>query len=276
MVRENAGSNPKDPGFESLINGIRRMYGLDCRQYKENYLKRRLAVRMRALGLKGYSEYLARLEQDPTEWEKLKDRITINVTEFFRDPEAFEFLEIEVLPGLIQKDQLDVWSAGCASGEEPFSLALLFSEALGPRFHHYPLKILATDIDPVCLNRVREAAYEPRAISLLKPAWQSAYFHRGDEKVVVADRLRKVVNVAVMDLISDPSPGQFDLIFCRNVMIYFSKELHQHLFDLFYQSLRPGGYLVIGKTETMIGKSREGFTCVSARERIYRRHPVEP
>jgi chemotaxis protein methyltransferase CheR len=271
MARESSTPGPKDVELEALKAKILRDYGLDCGQYKENYLKRRLAVRMRALGLKSYFEYMKHLDQDKGEWDKLKDRITINVTEFFRDPETFQFLEKEIVPGLLEKDQLEVWSAGCASGEEPFSLALLFCEALGARFHQFSLNILATDIDPACLSRVREATYENRAIAQLKPEWQTAYFRRQGEKVVVADKLRRIVSVRALDLISDPSPGLFHLIFCRNVMIYFSKELHQRLFELFCKSLYPGGFLVIGKTETMLGKAREYFTCVSARERVYQR-----
>ncbi len=273
-------SQDEQAQFEALQDKIFADFGFDCRQYKSNYLKRRLAVRMRALGLRDYRDYGKVLDRDPSEYPKLKDRITINVTEFFRDPEMYSFLEKEVLPALVERKRreaagrpwtLNAWSAGCSSGEEPYSLGILLAERFRGAAPGEAFRVLATDIDQACLARAREGLYDRKSVEGLSAERGRSFFWPRGEGLAVSEALRPSLRFQAHDLFSDPAPGKFDLILCRNVMIYFSKDQHQRLFEMFHQALRPLGCLVIGKTETMLGRMRDFFSCLSSRERVYQR-----
>jgi chemotaxis methyl-accepting protein methylase len=276
---ESTSSPEEEAAFEALCKLILKAYGFDFGQYKANYLKRRVAVRMRAVGVKTFGEYHKILEADRGEWDRLHDRITIHVTEFFRDPEAFQYLETSVLPELAASvvargDKVfRAWSAGCSTGEEVYSLGILLSETLKGEAARLKLQLEATDIDPACLETGRTAHYDLKAIERVKPDWQARWFRRqpGGIRVAVGDALKAVVRFQRHHLMVDPPLAGMDLILCRNVMIYFTRDQHQKVFEAFHRSLNPGGVLVIGKTESMMGKARELFTCLSARERVYRK-----
>jgi len=264
-----------DPeGFAALVHKVLREHGFDLAQYKPNYLRRRVAVRMRAIGATSYQGYLERM--DESEFRLLHDRITIHVTEFFRDAEAFELLRKEVLPALGARlaregaQEAWAWSAGCSTGEEPYSLAMMMDEALSPL--GLAPRILATDIDQAVLEKARRGIYPAKDVRGLKEAWKRRYVHeRADDRLEIDGALRRMVSFREHHLLAAPPPKGMDLILCRNVMIYFSKEQHQPLFSAFHKALNPGGILVLGKTESMMGRAREGFSCLSARERVYQR-----
>jgi chemotaxis protein methyltransferase CheR len=257
--------------FEALREKIYRDTGLDCSRYKENYLKRRIAARMRAVGALSYGDYAAFLDSEPLEYPRLKDRITVNVTEFFRDRDVYDHLKSSLLPALaegcrLQERPLLVWSAGCSSGEEPYSLAILLTE-----LNAGPFSVLATDIDEACLERARAGRYDEEALKRSALPDPGRWFSFHDGEAAATDALKKNLRFERHNLFADPPPSAVDLVLCRNVMIYFSRDLQQRLLEAFHCALRPGGYLIPGKTETILGPARQLYTSISARARTFQR-----
>lgn len=268
-----------DPeGFALLTAEIARASGMQLGDYKEKVLRRRIAVRMRACAVEGYGEYRERLKQDPVELEKLKDALTINVTRLYRNPETWAKLRETVLPQLLKlrESGIRVWSAGCSSGEEPYTLALCIAEEAeraGRSGWAARSTILATDIDEAVMAKARAARYPASSFMEMPPALAERYFRPvdgGDREVVGA--IKRMVEVRRQDLLRDPAPGAgFDLVVCRNVVIYFDRDGQERLFDRFADALAPGGYLLLGKVETLVGPAREKLELVDVRERIFRR-----
>lgn len=271
-------NRPDDAGFERLSRRISEVAGLSTEAYKPRCLRRRIAVRMRAHNVTSYEEYLKILDRTPDEFQKLSDALTINVTKFFRNIELWERLREDVLPGLWETggQPLRVWSAGCASGEEPYTLAMLFAETATRARHPEWMKRLvidATDIDRVCLERARIGSYPAGAFSEAPPEYVARYTEAGaDGGRMVTDVIRRAVHVNRLDLTRDaPRNPPYDLVVCRNVLIYFDRAMQERLFATFAQALRPGGILVLGKVETILGPTRDQLELVDARERVYRR-----
>ena len=266
-----------EAGFMALTRRVSKDAGLTLDAYKDKCLRRRLLVRMRACGVHTYAEYMGVLDRRPEEWDKLKDALTINVTRFYRNPETWDRLRKDVLPGLLtaRHGRLTAWSAGCASGEEPHTLAMLLietAEALGhPAWADRP-RIDATDIDRQSLERAAAGRY-PSGAFIEAPAWITAqYCEPVDDGWQVREAVQRLVKVRRLDLTREPPPAAgYDLILCRNVVIYFDRAMQEHLFAQFAEALAPGGILVLGKVETLLGPARERLTLVDARERIFRR-----
>lgn len=273
-----AGPAGGDEGLEALMRKIERARGLKLTSYKQPCLKRRLAVRMRARGVHGYADYGRVLDAQPEEYDLLLDALTINVTRFFRNPESYAVLEQRVVPALRARagaagHGLRVWSAGCASGEEPYSLAILFSEAFAdrPGDARARVRIDATDLDPGALEALRQASYAAPAVEDVKPALLAKYFSPGPPYRVL-EPARKLVRPLRHDLTHEPPPEPpYDLIVCRNVVIYFDRATQERLFTTFYEALAPGGWLLLGKVETLFGAARTLFRLEDARERLFSR-----
>lgn len=266
-----------EEGFRALTRRVSRDAGLALDAYKDKCLKRRLLVRMRACGVHTYGEYLTVLDRKPEEWDKLKDALTINVTRFYRNPETWDRLRQDLLPTLLaaRHGKLQAWSAGCASGEEPYTLAMLVAEVAAAAGHAGWLdkaRIDATDIDRESLQR-SEAGRYPAVAFQEAPAWMTERYCEPDEGGWrVREEIRRVVTVRRFDLVKEAAPVEaYDLVLCRNVVIYFDRATQERLFAQFAAALRPGGLLVLGKVETLLGPARERLALVDARERIFRR-----
>ena len=265
-----------DAGFAVLTAVIAERSGFSCASYKERCLRRRIGVRMRARGVHAYGDYAQLLAADAREWDRLLDALTINVTKLFRDPAAFAAAAEVVVPALwaAHEPVLRVWSAGCASGEEAYSLAALFhahAESRGEGGRAGRVQVLGSDIDRASLAAADEARYAEPAFADAPPALRERYFSAG-YPATVADELRAMVRFERRDLLREaPPPGPHHLIVCRNVLIYFDRASQERLFDAFRGALAPGGFLMLGKVETLLGDSRRGFAPVSSRERIFRR-----
>jgi chemotaxis protein methyltransferase CheR len=264
-------------GFKALTRRISQQADVSLDAYKDKCLRRRLLVRMRACSVHTYAEYMAVLDEKPDEWEKLKDALTINVTRFYRNSETWDRLRTDLLPELLRarNGRLAAWSAGCSSGEEPYTLAMLCVEAAEAAGHPSwagRARINATDIDRGSLERAAAGAY-PQQAFMEAPAWiTEKYCTRVGESWQVNDAIRHMVTVHRFDLTQEAIPPEsYDLIFCRNVVIYFDRPMQERLFAQFAAALRPGGLLVLGKVETLLGTARERLTLVDARERIFRR-----
>ncbi len=266
-----------EEGFKTLTRRVSREAGLTLDAYKDKCLRRRLLVRMRACGVHTYAEYMGVLDRKPEEWDKLKDALTINVTRFYRNPETWDRLRTDLLPALLQarNGRMAAWSAGCSSGEEPYTLAMLCAdaaEAVGHPSWAERVQITATDIDRGSLERAAAGLY-PQAAFLEAPAWITGkYCTAVGESWQVREAIRRMVTVRRLDLTREVIPtAAYDLIFCRNVVIYFDRPMQERLFAQFAEALTPGGILVLGKVETLLGIARERLIMVDARERIFRR-----
>ncbi|MDP2808175.1 MAG: protein-glutamate O-methyltransferase CheR [bacterium] len=262
-----------DPQLMELAKMINADTGFDILQYKERPLKRRLAVRLRACQLSTYPEYAQRLAQDKSEYPKLLDALTINVTNFYRNPETFKAISTRVLPLLAgQSDQsrpLTIWSAGCSSGEEPYSLAILWREFSGGSGINRPCRIIATDIDRQSREKARQGIYDQNSMNEIPPELITKYFKTSAKNYILSDDIKRMVEYRHFDLLEPSAFSGLDLILCRNVLIYFSRQAQEFIFESFKKSLRPGGFLVLGKVETLFGTVKESFTPFDPKERIY-------
>ena len=256
-----------DDGLGLLMARIERR-GLAVSSYKEPCLRRRLAVRMRARGVHTYGEYAKVLDTVPAEFDLLLDALTINVTKFFRNPETYAVIRERIVkPLAAMAGQVTVWSAGSATGEEPYSLAVLFAAEAG----RARVRIDATDLDPNALAFLAKAEYGESAVTEVPKDLMARWFSAGPP-FRVAEGARKLVHPIRHDLTRDPAPAPpYHLIVCRNVVIYFDRPTQEKLFERFYDALVPGGWLVLGKVETLFGKSRTLFKTEDARERVFRK-----
>ncbi len=269
-------SGVDEAAFRALARRISKGAGLALDAYKDKCIRRRIAVRMRACGVHTYAEYETVLEQMPGEYDRLRDALTINVTRFFRNVETWERLAAGFLPAIwTPTGALRIWSAGCASGEEAYSLAILAAELAEARGRPQALErvsIDATDIDRESLARAEAARYRVEALMETPAALRARYFEPDGDGYRVVEGIRRRVRVRALDLSREPPPAPpYDLIVCRNVVIYFDRAMQERLFLSFAETLRPSGILVLGKVETLLGPARERLTLVDARERIFRR-----
>jgi len=266
-----------DKGYAALARKISREAGFVLEAYKDKCIRRRIAVRMRACGVHTYGEYTALLDRTPVELERLRDALTINVTRFYRNPDTWDALSREVLPSLCASPaaELRAWSAGCSSGEEAYTLAMLVAADCDRRGRPEQLDRLtidATDIDRASLERATIARYWRESLGDMPPRLVQAYFEPGDPAPRVVERVRRRVQVRRLDLSRDPPPGRhYHLILCRNVLIYFDRPTQEQLSHRFVDALVPGGTLVLGRVETLTGPARDQLVLVDPRQRIYRR-----
>mgnify|MGYP000153162805 CR=1 FL=1 len=211
-------------------------------------------------------------------YEKLLDTLTVNVTEFMRDPpvyEAFTAVLRDLVAAKVKRGDktLRIWSAGCSSGEEAYSLAILLRKTLGVMHRDLSTQIIASDIDPGSLNKAREGVYKKDALKNMVDKEIQIYFTREKDLYRVNDDLKRMIRFKKHDLIREKEIGYCDVIFCRNVIIYFSREQQKDLYMKFYRGLKDYGYLVTGKSETLVGKAANLFKTINHREKIYQKIP---
>lgn len=250
-----------DQHYSALKTRIRQLTRLDLSYYKDAQMRRRLDSYIGARGqtVEGFARTLGR---DPREVDALKDFLTINVTEFFRDPEQFDILRRKVVPELVaRKPQLTVWSAGCSKGAEAYTVAMILTEAAPSG----GFSILATDIDERMLALARNGGpYTTADLRALPKAFGSKYFTKAPDGHYVKDEARKGVTFRKHDLLADAYQHGFDLILCRNVVIYFTEEAKAHITRGFAQALQPHGFLFIGATEALLKARSLGLEQLSA------------
>ncbi len=266
-----------DEAWVALTHKISREAGLSLDAYKDKCLRRRIAVRMRACGVHTFADYQSVLDGTPGEYERLKDAITINVTRFYRNADTWNLLRGGLLQEVCDGEGGDVraWSAGCASGEEPYTLALLMADLFDRQGRPDRLDrvtVDATDIDRQCLERAQAASFRREALVEVPQDLVDRYFEADGSGCRVIDRVRRRVVFRGLDLSREaPLCPNYQLILCRNVVIYFGRVAQERVFLSFAEALAPGGILVLGKVETLFGPARERFTLLDPRERIYRR-----
>lgn len=259
--------------WRALKRQIQMRAGICCDGYKDRVLQRRVAVRMRARGVQTHADYAALLERDPQEYVDLLDTVTINVSKFFRNASMWVLLRDRVLPELARREEpeIRIWSAGCAAGEEPYSLAILVRQlAEARRIDAGRVRILATDVDPGALDAAWRAEYGAFAFTEMSDSTRARWFF-GPQRNRLKDEIRDMVRFERVDLMNDPLPQDQHLVLCRNVLIYFERPVQLSLFERFHDSLVPEGYLQLGKVETLFGTTAGLFRTVSARERLFQR-----
>ena len=260
--------------FNVILNNIYLKRGMDFRQYRPKCLRRRVVVGMHDVNVENFTEYLDCLNKNPEQYDKLLDRITINVSEFFRNPEAFKAMRNKVIPEIIKRKEqmvsynIRIWSAGCATGEEPYSLAILFKEALKELGHSLKINIIATDIDNEALRKAKIGCYKASVLKELKSHQIKTYFENNNEVYCIKPEIKVLVKFMHHNMISDEPPPAIDLVLCRNVIIYFNKELQKKVYANFYNVLVSSGFLVAGKTESLMDVKEELFVKVDLVERI--------
>jgi two-component system, chemotaxis family, CheB/CheR fusion protein len=256
--------------FERLLEFVRTERNFDFTGYKRSSLERRTTKRMQELGIDRYSDYLDYLQAETDEFTRLFNTILINVTSFFRDEETWAAIRETILPELLEGDrQVRIWSAGCASGQEPFSIAMLVAEALGSEGVARRVKIYATDIDEEALTEARRAEYSDRAIRSVPPTLLERYFERSGQRYSMLKELRRAVIFGRHNLAVDAPISKIDLLLCRNTLMYFSSPLQTYILDGFHFALAPDRYLVLGKSEVMLSRTAR-FLPVDLKRRIFR------
>jgi two-component system CheB/CheR fusion protein len=261
-----------DGEFEALLLYLKQTRGFDFTAYKRTSLMRRVTVRMQTVGAVGFANYQDYLEVVPEEFTRLFNTILINVTTFFRDPPVWEYLSAHVLPDLggaaDLAEPLRVWSAGCASGEEAYSMAMLLAERFGLDQFRDRVKIYATDVDDEALNEARQAAYPERALENVAPELVARYFDRHEDRYTVSKDLRRSVIFGRHDLIQDAPISRVDLILCRNVLMYFNAEAQGRIVSRFHFALAPDGVLCLGKAETLLSHAVM-FSTLDSKRRVF-------
>ena len=275
MVRLPIAAAIDDAALKKIIDFIFQRKELDLESYRRNFLVRRLSLRLQATKSEGPREYLKLLWEDPQEISRFLDNLSINVTEFFRDPEVFEAFRKTALRDILTRKQgscrkvIRLWSAGCANGEEAYSLAITAALELGER-SDFRVKVWGRDIDEAALEKAGKGEYAAQSLQKIDKRILGKYFiPANNNSYRICDKVRQMVEFKRCNLADEPPFKLLDAIFCRNVMIYLSRPQKDDLFSRFHCLLNPGGYLVLSKVETLWEKNR--FQTILPKEKIYQK-----
>lgn len=245
--------------YETFKQSIYDMTKIDLNSYKERQMKRRIEALITKHGIESYSDYVTRLKTDKILFDEFINYITINVSEFYRNPEQWILLEKEVFPYLFDhfgKD-LKIWSAACSTGDEPYSLVMLLSKFLPLN----KIKIIATDIDLTVMEKAKAGFYHVKSLKALPEEFVNKYFTKVNDKTYqISDQIKACVEFKRHDLLREAYPANCDLIVCRNVLIYFTDEAKNKIYSDFNKALKKDGLLFVGSTEQIIQAQQIGFT----------------
>lgn len=256
--------------FERVCNRLYDFCGIKMNDGKKELVQSRLSKRMIALKINSFDEYLSKAEKDRNEFSQMIDSLTTNKTSFFRENQHFDFLRNRILPTIATK-RLRIWSSACSSGEEPYSISILLNEAI-PNFERWDARILATDISSHVLTKARNGIYSDEVLSIMQNDVRSKYFtplNTQPKTFAISEKIKKPISFARINLMAEwQMKGFFDVIFCRNVMIYFDKPTRSNLVSRMAKLLAPGGYLFVGHAESLTGTA-SGLTYIQPA--IYRK-----
>ncbi len=260
--------------LKEITDFVQKKRGLNLSYFKPTFLSRRIGIRMKMLDMTSSSQYAELLNSDLNEVGTLYDTLSINVTKFCRDKQVWQVFGNKIIPNLSKNtklnDKLRIWSCGCASGEEPYSLAIIFSEAFKNSDNKF--QILATDINSKALQHARRGIYTPDNLKNLDSLLITKYFKRtNDGNYKIIDKIKDLVSFNLAD-ITTFSISYLDVIFCRNLLIYYGKDAQDLIFKKFHNVLKPNRYLVLGMDETLWGhKLQNSFLSLNPRNRIYQK-----
>jgi two-component system CheB/CheR fusion protein len=272
--RETVTDDDAPPEFEALLQYLKQSRGFDFTGYKRASLRRRIDKRMRPLGVDSYDAYVDYLEVHPHEFVALFNTILINVTGFFRDISTWTYLRDDVIPQRVAELAPDapirIWSAGCASGEEAYSLAILFAELLGEEAFARRVKIYGTDVDEEALQIARQATYTEREMAGVPPEYVGRYFDEANGRFTFRADIRRSVIFGRIDMLHDAPISRLELLTCRNTLMYLNAETQSEVLERFHFALNGGGILVLGRAETLLSRSTR-FEPVDRRQRVFRK-----
>src|SRR5437763_9330946 len=260
--------------LQTILEQVSRQASIDFRPYKASTILRRIGRRMAVTHNRTMRDYLEYIRAHPEEVGELVKAFLINVTQFFRDADAFAYLKGDILPKLItearERDKvLRIWTAGCATGEEAYSVAMLLTDTLGPELPQWSIKIFATDLDDAAINFARRGLYSENLLKGIPNDYRDRFFERVDHGYRISKTLRQMVIFGQQDLSRSAPFPRIDLVLCRNVLIYFTPELQDYVLNQFAFSLSPGGYLFLGKAET-VRPTQTFYELVNKRWKVYR------
>ncbi|MDY4485522.1 MAG: protein-glutamate O-methyltransferase CheR [Anaerovibrio sp.] len=243
--------------WEEFKAKLKRKTEIDLDLYKAPQMQRRIMNLARRNGYDKYSAYFDKVVQDKDDFAAFIEYLTINVSEFFRTPDKFAKLETDVIPELMKRSsRLNIWSAGCSIGAEPYSLAMILND-MTPNTRH---RILATDLDIEILGKAKAGVYNENELKAMSEARKSKYFTRQGDKYAVSPDIKQRIEFKRHNLLKDSFETGFDLILCRNVVIYFTEEAKDQLYANFFKALKPGGILFVGATEAILNFRKLGYT----------------
>ena len=246
--------------YEKFISDLKRVFELDLTGYKRPQMERRINSLMRVLRIEGYDSFIDEMKKEQSIFNRFLDHLTINVSEFFRNQAQWDVLRDKIIPELLSKNsELKIWSAGCSTGQEPYSLAMMMEE----HFPRVKYSILASDFDIRVLDKAKTGRYSEREISGMESKFLSKYFQKTGEEYNVKDDLKRKIVFKKHNLITERFETGFDLILCRNVVIYFTEETKATLYKNFFNSLKPGGILFTGSTEQIITAREIGYSSAA-------------
>lgn len=262
----------EEAAYGALFERLERERGFRGDLYRQKCLRRRVAVRMRARGATDVGHYTTLLDADPAEYDHLLRTLTINVSRFFRNPETWRVIRRQVLPDLLSRPSLMLWSAGTATGEEAYSLAMMVSEQLHEArlLQWRKVRIVGTDIDGPSLDAARRGVYPDLALAELPSNTRARWFEPHQDWRLKAV-LRSRVEFERHDVLVGRPDFDADLIICRNLLIYLDRPAQDKVIDTFVQVLKPAGYLVLGRAETLAADARQLFRTIDARERVFQK-----
>lgn len=243
--------------YEVFKKQINDLIDIDLNYYKEKQMKRRITSLLTRNNFKGFDDYFLGLKNDEKLMEEFINYLTINVSEFYRNPKQWEVLEKEILPTLINEINRipRIWSSACSTGEEPYTIAMLLTNY----FDIKDIKIFASDIDLQAMNKAKIGLYNSRALKNLPEKYKKKYFTKVGDNYRINEEIKKCVEYRQIDLLKDEFPKDIDIILARNVMIYFTEEAKKLLYEKFYNSLGKNGILFVGSTEQIILPDRYNF-----------------
>ncbi|MBW4541217.1 MAG: hypothetical protein KME43_19075 [Myxacorys chilensis ATA2-1-KO14] len=264
--------------FDVLLEYIKRKHCFDFTDYKRSSLERRVQHRMSQLGIENYSEYLSYLEDTEEEFTHLFSAIEINYTYFFRDRDSWDYLYREIIPRIRATKQPDepirVWSAGCASGEETYTLAIVLAEALGIEQFNQRVHIFATDVDDDALEKARQGSYSEREVTQIPPHLLSQYFKQSNDRYQFRKDLRTAISFHRHNLVQHAPMSKIDLLVCRNTLIYFDVDAQTKVLVRFHFSLKDRGFLFLGKAE-IVPSQLQLFKTLNVNHHAYTKLPKE-
>ena len=243
--------------YEYFKKEIYKLTQIDLNAYKEKQMKRRIDTLIGKSGAVGYDGYVKLIHEDRERFDEFVNYLTINVSEFYRNPDQWKLLDEKIIPELMANNprNITIWSAACSTGDEPYSLAMAFSK-------HMPLsniRIVATDIDKQVLEHAKLGLYNEKSIAAVPDEMKKKYFTKVGSSYQISDEIKRCVQFKQHNLLKDPYPKDCDLIVCRNVVIYFTDEAKDEIYRKFYDSLKKGGVLFIGSTEQIMNYKEMGF-----------------
>jgi two-component system, chemotaxis family, CheB/CheR fusion protein len=272
-VADDARADGPSGSVEVVLDHLKDTRAFDFTGYKRATLTRRIEKRMELVGIADFDDYVDHLEVHPEEFEPLFNTILINVTSFFRDPDAWEALQTLALPALLARKPdgpIRVWSAGCSSGQEAYSAVALLAEAIGIEAVKERVKVYATDVDEDALRQARQATYTDREMESLPPGFAERYFDAGTGGATFNTDLRRLVIFGRHDLLQDAPISRVDLLLCRNTLMYFNADVQRRLVQRLHFSLADGGHLLLGKVEMLLGHG-DLFEPVDVKRRLFRK-----